>query len=126
MAGKTNKRRANGWERDKLIKRKKALGLPCHLCGYPIDYQAHWSSKRAFVLDELVPISKGGKSTWENTAGAHRCCNAWRGAKDLTPALRRQIRARYEREVLGVQRTQDCSEPVKAAGKATSSSRCWD
>lgn len=127
MATKSNPRRANGWERTKLIKRKKALGLPCHLCGYPIPPDVHYMDKRAFVLDELVPISRGGQSTWENTAGAHRCCNSWRGAKPITKALRARIRMRYEREILGVRRTSAASVvPVRAAGKPQVSSRKWE
>ena len=124
---KDNPRRANGWKRDNLIKRKKALGAPCHLCGYPIPLHVHYMDKRAFVLDELVPISRGGQSTWENTAGAHRCCNAWRGAKPVTAKLKAQIRKRYEREVLGITRSAAAAVvPVRAPGKATVSSRKWD
>jgi 5-methylcytosine-specific restriction endonuclease McrA len=58
----------------------KANGTPCWLCGRPINYSAHWNDPWAPVVDEVVPRSKGGKST--NEAGcrlAHRWCNGSRG-----------------------------------------------
>ena len=35
---KPNPRRSNGARRDALRKRVAAMGLPCHICGLPIDY----------------------------------------------------------------------------------------
>lgn len=97
-----NPRRKKGYKRDKLWKRVRAERRPCHLCGYPIDYDAGYLDKRSFQLDELDPVSKGGDHTdYANVDAAHRCCNQWRGNRRLTPRLCAEIRARYEREILG-------------------------
>lgn len=94
-----NPRRANGSARTKLRARVAAEREPCHLCGYPIRYGAHHLDPRAFALDELVPVARGGNPLDpENVAPAHRCCNSWRGAKPVTRELKRSIRERYERE----------------------------
>lgn len=97
----SNPRTTNGNARRKLKRRMVAEGLPCHLCGYPIDYEAHHLDPQSFVIDELVTVRDGGSTTQRsNCAPAHRCCNSWRGCKDVTPQLQRAIRSRYEREVL--------------------------
>lgn len=91
---KTNPRRANGARRDALRKRVAAMGLPCHICGLPIDYSlatyvdpTDGKTKRhpmSFELDELVPVSKGGNPLdISNVAPAHRICNQKRGNKTL-------------------------------------------
>ena len=83
---KPNPRRANGARRDALRKRVAAMGLPCHICGLPIDYSlttyvdpTDGKTKRhpmSFELDELVPVSKGGNPLdISNVAPAHRICN---------------------------------------------------
>ena len=79
-------------ERKKLQARYRALGLPCGLCGKPINYELGMivdpvTGKRrphpmSFVIDEIVPISKGGAVTWDNTRPCHWVCNARRGAGD--------------------------------------------
>lgn len=75
--------------------------MPCHLCGYPIDYEAHFLDDRSFVVDEFECVRDGGNPlSRSNCMPAHRCCNAWRGCKDVTPQLRRTIRDRFEREIL--------------------------
>lgn len=90
-----NPRRANGARRTALRNRVKAMGLPCHLCGRPIDYSLttyvdpkDGRVKRhplSFELDELVPVSKGGSPfDMDNVAPAHRICNQRRGNKSLT------------------------------------------
>ncbi len=91
---KPNPRRANGARRDALRKRVAAMGLPCHICGLPIDYSlatyvdpTDGKTKRhpmSFELDELVPVSKGGNPLdISNVAPAHRICNQKRGNKTL-------------------------------------------
>lgn len=91
---KPNPRRANGSRRTALRNRVKAMGLPCHLCGQPIDYSLttyvdpkDGRTKRhplSFELDELVPVSKGGSPfDIDNVAPAHRICNQRRGNKTL-------------------------------------------
>lgn len=85
-------RYANGAARRKLRAWLKAQGLPCHICGLPIDYTLDWyvdprdgRRKRhpmSFEVDELVPVSLGGSPTdRSNVAPAHRICNERRGNK---------------------------------------------
>ena len=78
------------------------MGLPCALCGSPIDYTLPYyvidenGRKRvnmlAFVIDEKIPISKwqqgGYKSPadcandYNNLQPAHAICNAREGNKE--------------------------------------------
>ncbi|MBQ3329236.1 MAG: hypothetical protein IJI35_14650 [Kiritimatiellae bacterium] len=94
-----NPRRANGSKRNRHRQYWKSLGLPCALCGKPIDYSLGLVTdpvtgrKRmhpmAFVIDEKVPVSRyweGGYSSKEacaqdvnNQRPAHWICNAKRG-----------------------------------------------
>lgn len=89
-ARKENPRRANGAARDRIRARIKAAGAPCAICGRPIDYSLgtitdpRTGRKRphpmSFVIDEIVPISRGGSPfSIENTRPAHWICNARRG-----------------------------------------------
>lgn len=75
------------------------MGLPCHICGQPIDYSlttyvdpTDGREKRhpmSFELDELVPVSKGGDPLDPgNVAPAHRVCNQMRGNRDMAPRPR--------------------------------------
>lgn len=79
---KNNPRYANGNKRRAIRERWKAAGEPCGICGKPIDYSlgfitdATTGKKRlhpmAFVVDEIVPVSKGGDPlAFENTRPAH-------------------------------------------------------
>ena len=85
-----NPRHANGAARRKLVKRLKASGEPCWLCGKPIDLSLGMvtdprTGKRrphpmSFVVDEVVPVSQGGSPIDpENCRPAHWICNARRG-----------------------------------------------
>lgn len=75
--------RRNTARRDKhrdLIRRGKHPSYPhpeppCHLCGQPIDYQAHHLDPLSFSVDHVVPLNAGGPDTLDNTAPAHRKCN---------------------------------------------------
>ena len=89
-SSRKNPRKANGSARKKIRDRWRAIGDPCHLCGKPIDYSLGMvtdarTGKRhphpmSFVVDEIVPVSKGGSPfTMENTRPAHWICNARRG-----------------------------------------------
>ena len=97
MAG--NPRNANGSLRKKQRAYWKSRGLPCGICGKPIDYSLGYitdelTGKRrmhpyAFVIDEIVPVARwreGGYSSPEacaqdmsNQRPAHYICNARRG-----------------------------------------------
>ena len=75
-----NPRRANGTRRTALRRRVAAKGLPCHLCGKPIDYSLPAGHPMAYELDEIVPVSKGGDPLDpDNTGPAHRICNQRKG-----------------------------------------------
>ena len=57
---------------------------PCHLCGGAINYDAEdHLAPDAFVIDHLVPLSRGGTDTIDNLAAAHRGCNLSRYNKPL-------------------------------------------
>lgn len=66
----------NGNRRRKLRARLKALGLPCAICGQPIDYDLPAGDPMSFEVDEIVPVSLGGDELdWSNLQPAHRICN---------------------------------------------------
>ena len=92
---KRNPRRRAG--RDALVRRVRALGEPCWICGLPIDTTLPAGHPLAFELDELVPVSKGGSPIdFDNTAGSHRVCNQWRQARSVASviAVRDEVRRR--------------------------------
>lgn len=102
-----NPRYANGSARRKLRERIKALGEPCGICGKPIDYSLGFvtdmaTGKRhmhpmAFVVDEIVPVSKGGDPLdVSNCRAAHYVCNARRGAGDKPRAMERPLPQPFE------------------------------
>lgn len=72
-------------------KRFRALEQPCHICGKPIDYSLPYMDPMAFVIDEIIPVSKwreGGYNSpaecaddFNNLAPAHRKCNGMKGNK---------------------------------------------
>lgn len=91
--GKQN-RYANGTRRRQVRAWLASQGLPCHICGKPIDYSLDWyvdprDGKRkrhpmSFEVDELVPVSLGGSPyDRDNLAPAHRICNERRGNKTI-------------------------------------------
>lgn len=85
---KANPRRANGHRRDVVRSRVLARGEPCWICGLPIDPGLRNPDPLSAVVDELVPVSRGGSPTDPaNCVAAHRCCNGWRGAKPV-PTVR--------------------------------------
>ena len=80
-------------QRKALRARYRSLGLPCALCGQPIDYSLPAGHPDSFELDEIIPISKippelRAKAAVDpkNTQPAHRRCNARRGAKFMHEA----------------------------------------
>ena len=66
-----------------LKRRVKTQGLPCWLCGQPIDLDLPWTHARSFTADHVQPLSHGGKVLGE-LRPAHRSCNSSRGAKRTT------------------------------------------
>lgn len=85
---KYNPRFKNGNYRRKMRARFKAAGLPCHICGKPIDYSlpSRPEFPLSFVIDEIKPVSRWREFGYdspeaacmdaENLAPAHYACNA--------------------------------------------------
>lgn len=95
---------ANYSARSKLRKRIKSLGLPCALCGKPIDYSLGFIQdpvtgrrrmhQMAYVLDERLPVSLGGSPIDpDNVQPAHWICNARKGNRVTPPSSYRDPRA---------------------------------
>jgi 5-methylcytosine-specific restriction endonuclease McrA len=82
-------------KRARLRAEVKALGLPCWLCGQPIDYTARKATPWSYVLDEIVPRWRGGDpEDRANVAPAHWRCNARRGQQVTAAKLRTRRRHR--------------------------------
>ncbi len=101
----SNPRYANFTARANLRKRVKAMGLPCAICGKPIDYDLDWyvdprDGKRkrhplSYELDEIVPISRGGSPTdISNVQPVHRACNQMKG-DGTTKRYKRFMQSRH-------------------------------
>lgn len=88
-----NPRYSNGNLRRKNRARIKALGLPCHICGQPINYDEPSDSKHplSFVIDEVIPVSRWKEfgypskravaEDFNNLAPAHYACNLMKSNK---------------------------------------------
>lgn len=63
QAAMSKSRYSNGSRRRALVRRVRAMGLPCWICGMPIDAALPAGHPLSFELDELVPVSKGGSPT---------------------------------------------------------------
>lgn len=84
-----NPRQSNGHRRRQLRARVKAMGLPCALCGKPIDYSLPPGHPMSYELDEIRPVSKGGDPLDpDNVQPVHRCCNQKKGNRLPRPASR--------------------------------------
>lgn len=84
-----NPRRRNGWRRDQLVARHRAAGKNCYICGRPIDYTLKAPNPYSFVVDETIPVARGGSPySWANTGPAHRWCNQVKGVHSLEWARR--------------------------------------
>lgn len=56
---------------------------PCGICGGEIDYTLPYLDPGEYVVDHVVPWSKGGPDTLDNKQASHRACN--RAKSDKTP-----------------------------------------
>ena len=61
----------------------------CHICGEPIDYQLPYLHPRSFVVDDVIPLARGGTDTDGNKAAAHRACNRAKSDRLIAPIVRR-------------------------------------
>lgn len=95
MAKDRSKHRyGNGYRRRDLRHWLLLQHRDCWICrefGRParIDYDAGPYDPRAFQVDELNPVSKGG-SPYDrgNVDAAHRACNIWRGNRSVEEVKR--------------------------------------
>lgn len=55
------------WNRDNVLRRDQ------YTCGY--------CGRRGNTVDHILPVSRGGQNTWENTVTACTGCNSRKGAK---------------------------------------------
>lgn len=112
-----NPRTSNGNLRRKQRAWLKDQGLPCALCGKPIDYSLPAGDPMSFECDEVVPVSRYWMRLWnpqqqcwcgpyespeaaalanENHQAAHRRCNQEKGnrvasAYEPAPILRSRV-----------------------------------
>lgn len=102
-----NPRRSNGNARNKLSKWLRSQGLPCALCGQPIDYSLPAGHPLSFEVDEIHPVSRWREFGYasataaaldrDNVQPAHRICNEragakWRKAKVTAPIVQSRTR----------------------------------
>lgn len=78
-----NPRQRNGHRRRQNRARVKAANTCCYICGRPIDYTLKSPDPWSYVLDETIPIARGGTLTYNNSGAAHRWCNQIKGVHSL-------------------------------------------
>jgi len=73
----------------RLAAQVKALGLPCALCGQPIDYTLASDDPDAFTVDHRIPRSARPDLAWDpgNLQPAHARCNKRRGDRENRPEI---------------------------------------
>lgn len=84
---KKRRRRKDSWTSDsstitleKLFARDEGI---CWICGGRCDKDADSNDNMYPSVDHVIPISHGGKDSWDNVKLAHRLCNTLKGAKVL-------------------------------------------
>lgn len=104
LMNRKNPRNTNGSLRRKYRARFKALGLPCALCGKPIDYDQPSDTRHpwSFVIDEKLPVSRwrefgytsarAAAEDWDNLQPMHRICNQMKSNKTIEELHRQPIR----------------------------------
>ncbi len=73
------------WTRRGVMRRD---GYTCIYCGIqPGELQRGLLlTRRDMTIDHILPLSRGGQSTWTNTACACRACNQYKGNRTPTEA----------------------------------------
>jgi hypothetical protein len=83
----TNPRYSNGHRRRELRARVLATEDMCALCDQPVDKGIPQPDPRAPVLDEDIPVSRGGSPYQRaNVHLMHRSCNRWKSTMTLAEA----------------------------------------
>jgi 5-methylcytosine-specific restriction endonuclease McrA len=87
-----NPRRTNGHRRRELVARVKATETHCALCDEPVDKTLHHLDPRAAVVDEDIPVARGG-SPYDraNCHLMHRACNRWKSTLTLAEARVKRV-----------------------------------
>ena len=75
--------------RDRARARLRRSGAACHICGQAIDYSLPYLHPRSFVVDDVIPLARGGTDTQDNKAASHRACNRAKSDKLVAPIVRR-------------------------------------
>lgn len=110
--------RVNDSKAKRIRAQLKRQGNPCHLCGEPIDYQAHHHDPRSFQVDHLWQVACGGpEHDPDNCASSHRGCNRDRSNK--VDAITIATAARY-----GVTLTAPTSSAAPAKPCAPAGQHC--
>jgi 5-methylcytosine-specific restriction endonuclease McrA len=75
-----------------MVAELKAKGLPCWICGHPINPRLDTRHRLSFTLDHVLPVSKRPDLLLDraNARPAHRACNSSKGNRT---AARPQQRA---------------------------------
>lgn len=86
-----------GWQklRAAVVAEARRHGLPCGICGAPIDYAASGRTPMGPTVDHVVPLAAGGDALPDPALLriTHLACNSRRSA-ERTNALRRARTAR--------------------------------
>jgi 5-methylcytosine-specific restriction endonuclease McrA len=82
-----NARRTNGARRTALRQRILAAEDTCALCGKPVDKTIPYPQPGSPVIDEDIPIARGGSPYQRSNCHLmHRACNSWKATMTLTEA----------------------------------------
>jgi 5-methylcytosine-specific restriction endonuclease McrA len=79
----TARERSYDWKKRVARERRRLTRDPsaavCWLCGDPIDMDLPHDHDRAFSLDHVVPVGRGGDEARGEARPAHRACISARG-----------------------------------------------
>lgn len=75
--------------RDRARARLARAKPACHICGQPIDYALPYLHPQSFVVDDVIPLARGGPDADGNKAAAHRACNRAKSDRLVAPIVRR-------------------------------------
>ena len=76
-----------------LRKQARDNGMPCWLCGKPIDFDLPYTHRMSFTADHIDPRGLGGKLLGE-IRPAHRACNSSRGKRRTIEAIPKPVTTR--------------------------------